>query len=182
MAIFQAMGWLAPAIIMVAQGERSMCNHDEDALTMAVAAARDCLAGKDKSLVDTSYLCSTTLPFADRQNAGILSTALNLKSDLMTADFTSSLRAGTTGPFSGGGVLGRGRPSSVGSTGGSNCAWAGPAKTAHSAAQRSARSARRAMGSNSNDSTLTDRQSTHCTPCLARLYARRRISARDAAA
>ncbi|MDI6726171.1 MAG: SDR family NAD(P)-dependent oxidoreductase [Smithellaceae bacterium] len=97
MAIFQAMGWFAPAIIMVAQGERSMCNHDEDALTMAVAAARDCLAGKDKSLVDASYLCSTTLPFADRQNAGILSTALNLKSDLMTADFTSSLRAGTTG-------------------------------------------------------------------------------------
>ena len=39
MAIFQAMGWFAPAIIMVAQGERSMCNHDEDTLTMAVAAA-----------------------------------------------------------------------------------------------------------------------------------------------
>jgi len=26
MAIFQSMGWFAPAIIMVAQGERSMCN------------------------------------------------------------------------------------------------------------------------------------------------------------
>ena len=40
MAIYQAMGWFAPAIVMVAQGERSMCNHDEDSLTMAVAAAR----------------------------------------------------------------------------------------------------------------------------------------------
>ena len=45
MAIFQAMGWFAPALMMVAQGERSMCNWDEDAITMAVAAARDCLRG-----------------------------------------------------------------------------------------------------------------------------------------
>ena len=97
MAIFQAMGWFAPAIVMVAQGERSMCNHDEDALTMAVAAARDCLSGTDKKLIDGSYLCSTTLPFADRQNAGILKTALNLGDTMITADFTSSLRAGTTG-------------------------------------------------------------------------------------
>ena len=97
MAIFQAMGWFAPAIVMVAQGERSMCNHDEDALTMAVAAARDCLTGTDKKLIDGSYLCSTTLPFADRQNAGILKTALNLGDRMITADFTSSLRAGTTG-------------------------------------------------------------------------------------
>ncbi len=97
MAVFQAMGWFAPAIIMVAQGERSVCNHDEDSLTMAVAAAQDCLTGKDKALVDAGYLCSTTLPFADRQNAAILATALNLRNDLVTADFTSSLRAGTTG-------------------------------------------------------------------------------------
>ena len=82
---------------MVAQGERSMCNHDEDSLTMAVAAARDCLTGMDKRKIDGSYLCSTTLPFADRQNAGILKTALNLRDDMITADFTSSLRAGTTG-------------------------------------------------------------------------------------
>jgi len=97
MSIFQAMGWFAPAIIMVAQGERSMCNHDEDSLTMAVAAARDCLAGRDKQKIDGAYLCSTTLPFADRQNAGILKTALNLRDDMITADITSSLRAGTTG-------------------------------------------------------------------------------------
>ncbi|HPC33355.1 MAG TPA: SDR family NAD(P)-dependent oxidoreductase [Syntrophales bacterium] len=97
MAIYQAMGWFAPALIMVAQGERSMCNFDEDSLTMAVAAARDCLTGMDKKAVDAAYLCSTTLPFADRQNAGIMTTALNLRDDIMTADFTSSLRAGTSG-------------------------------------------------------------------------------------
>ncbi len=97
MAIFQAMGWFAPAIVMVAQGERSMCNHDEDSLTMAVTAARNCLTGRDKKTIDGVYLCSTTLPFADRQNAGILKTALNLRDDMITADITSSLRAGTTG-------------------------------------------------------------------------------------
>ena len=97
MAIFQAMGWFAPAIISVAQGERSMCNHDEDSLTMAVAAAQDCLIGLDKKKIDAGYLCSTTLPYADRLNAGILATALNLRSDINTADFTASQRAGTTG-------------------------------------------------------------------------------------
>ena len=56
MAIFQAMGWFAPAIMMVAQGERSMCNWDEDAVTMAVAASRDCLRGRDKRKVDALYL------------------------------------------------------------------------------------------------------------------------------
>ena len=48
MSIFRNMGWYSPAIIAVAQGERSVCNWDEDSLTMAVAAARDCLIGKDK--------------------------------------------------------------------------------------------------------------------------------------
>ena len=94
-AIFQNMGWFAPAIVMVAQGERSMCNWDEDALTMAVAASRDCLIGQDKSVLDGLYLASTTLPFADRQNAGIVATALNMPSDILAADFTASQRAGT---------------------------------------------------------------------------------------
>ncbi len=97
MAIYQSMGWFAPALISVAQGERSMCNYDEDSLTMAVAASMDCLIGKDKTKIDAGYLCSTSLPFLDRQNAGILTTALNLRSDINTADFTSSQRAGTTG-------------------------------------------------------------------------------------
>jgi 3-hydroxy-3-methylglutaryl CoA synthase len=54
-SIYQQIGWLVPAVIMVAQGERSMCNWDEDSLTMAVAASRDCLAGVDKQRVDALY-------------------------------------------------------------------------------------------------------------------------------
>ncbi|MBU0702912.1 MAG: short-chain dehydrogenase, partial [Chloroflexi bacterium] len=96
MSIYQGIGWLAPATIMAAQGERSFCNWDEDSVTMAVAASQDCLAGADKSKVDGLYLASTTLPFADRLNAGIVATALNLRADILTADFTSSLKAGTS--------------------------------------------------------------------------------------
>ena len=97
MQIFQAMGWFAPGIMMVAQGERSVCNWDEDALSMAVEASRDCLTGMNKADIDALYLCSTTLPYADRQNAGILQSALNLKDNVVTSDFTSSLKAGTGG-------------------------------------------------------------------------------------
>jgi len=94
--IFEAMGWFAPAIMMVAQGERSVCNWDEDALSMAVEASRDCLKGADKGKLDALYLCSTTLPYADRQNAGIVKTALNVHDRVLTADFTSALKSTST--------------------------------------------------------------------------------------
>ncbi len=62
-AIYQSMGWFAPALIAVAQGERSMCNWDEDSVTMAVAASQDCISGKDKTLIDGVYMASTTKLF-----------------------------------------------------------------------------------------------------------------------
>ncbi len=102
MAIIQSMGWLAPALMTAAAGERSMCNWDEDAMTMAVAAARDCMTGMDKSAVSAAYLASTSLPFKERQNCGILTTALNLPEEgLVTADFTASLKSGTTALLTG---------------------------------------------------------------------------------
>ncbi|MFZ0451565.1 MAG: 3-oxoacyl-[acyl-carrier-protein] synthase III C-terminal domain-containing protein, partial [Desulfatiglandaceae bacterium] len=97
MSIFREMGWFAPAIVMVAEGERSFCNWDEDALTMAVEASRDCLRGVEKGKIDAHYLCSTTLPFADRSCAGVVKTALNLMNDMVAADFTTSLKCGTSG-------------------------------------------------------------------------------------
>ena len=41
--IFSAMGWFSPATYGVARGQKAVANHDEDSLTMAVAAARDCV-------------------------------------------------------------------------------------------------------------------------------------------
>ncbi len=38
MTIFGAMGWINPANIMLAQGEKAVANQDEDSLTMATEA------------------------------------------------------------------------------------------------------------------------------------------------
>jgi len=95
--IAQNMGWHEPAIMSVAKGEKAVAYWDEDTLTMAVSAAFDCMTGKDKKVLDGVYLASTTLPFADRQNAGILCSALNANEEgTAVADFTGSLKAGTT--------------------------------------------------------------------------------------
>ena len=95
-AVVQANAWFNDSIRSLAKGERSMCNWDEDALTMAVEAARDCLHGIDRGCVRDVILASTTLPFADRQNAGILATALNLPEEISTSDNGGSQRAATT--------------------------------------------------------------------------------------
>jgi 3-hydroxy-3-methylglutaryl CoA synthase len=96
-SIVQANAWFNPAIKGYAKAERSMCSWDEDSLTMAVEAGRGCLSGRDKSKISAVCVASTTLPFGDRQNAGVIATALNLPEEITTLDITSSQRAGTSG-------------------------------------------------------------------------------------
>ncbi len=95
-AIYQAMGWFSPALMMVAQGERSMCNWDEDSVTMAVSAAMDAISNTDKQNISGILFASTTFPFLDRQNAGIVRAALNLRQEVFTQDITGAQKAGTT--------------------------------------------------------------------------------------
>jgi len=99
-AAAQANAWFAPNLMGAAKGERAMANFDEDAVTMAVEAARDCIPAadpiKDRAFVDAIYFASTTMPFSDRQNAGIVAQALNLQQTISSADITSSQRAGTS--------------------------------------------------------------------------------------
>jgi len=98
-AIGQANAWFAPGNAR-AKGERAMANWDEDAVTMAVEAGRDCLPAADpiadRGFVDAAYFASTTMPFSDRQNAGIVARALNLPEGISSLDVTSSQRAGTS--------------------------------------------------------------------------------------
>ena len=47
-AVAEANAWFNPALRSLAKGERAICNWDEDSVTMAVEAARDCLAGHDR--------------------------------------------------------------------------------------------------------------------------------------
>ncbi|MCK6513421.1 OB-fold domain-containing protein, partial [Myxococcota bacterium] len=95
-SIYEGMGWYMPALMMIAQGERSFANWDEDSLTMAVSAARACLRGQDPAALGALYCSSTTFPFADRSAASVIGTALHLSPMLETADFTTSQRAGTS--------------------------------------------------------------------------------------
>ena len=94
--IATANGWFNPGLRALAKGERAMANWDEDSVTMAVEAARDCLAGVRPPSIGQLMLASTTHPFDDRQNAGIVATALHLGSALRVLDVTGSLRAGTS--------------------------------------------------------------------------------------
>ena len=77
--------------------ERAVANFDEDSVTMAVAAGRDCLHGQDRDEIDGLIFASTTPPYAEKQCAAIVATALDLGRDLFTADITDVLRAGTAG-------------------------------------------------------------------------------------
>ncbi|HDM79183.1 MAG TPA: hydroxymethylglutaryl-CoA synthase family protein, partial [Deltaproteobacteria bacterium] len=92
--IFQAMGWLNPATRSLARGHKAVANYDEDSVTMAVSAAMECRIEREKA--DCLYFASTTMPYQERQNAGIIATALGMREDVRTADFTGSLKAGTT--------------------------------------------------------------------------------------
>lgn len=91
-AIAEANAWFNPGLKARAKGERAMGNWDEDCLTMAVEAGRDCV-GEETAGIDAIYLASTTLPFSDRLNAGIVSTALSLPEDISGLDVSSCQKA-----------------------------------------------------------------------------------------
>jgi hydroxymethylglutaryl-CoA synthase len=94
--VYQAMGWMNPANITNAAGERSVANFDEDALTMAVAAGIDALTDLDRRQIDGLYLASTSMPYKERLNAGIATAALGLRDQIRAADFSGGLKAGTS--------------------------------------------------------------------------------------
>ncbi len=75
--------------------EKAVANWDEDAVTMGVAAAVDCLRGRDRAEVDAVLFASTSYPFKEKQGAAILAKALDLRRDVYTSDVGDTLRAGT---------------------------------------------------------------------------------------
>src|SRR5262249_4100976 len=89
-------GWFNAALKNQAHGERSFCNWDEDTVTMGVEAARDALAGVDRSAICGLRFASTTFPFIDRLHAAIVAQALDLSPDIAAVDVAASQRAATT--------------------------------------------------------------------------------------
>ena len=76
-------------------GERAVAGYDEDSITMAVAAARNCLRADSARKIDALYFATTTPPYLEKQNAALVAAALGL-ADLQTMDFGNSLRCGTS--------------------------------------------------------------------------------------
>ena len=77
------------------RGEKAVANYDEDSITMAVAAAMNCLQGRDRSQVDGLYFASTTHPYHEGPSAAMVATAAGLSRHIVTIDVGNSLRAGT---------------------------------------------------------------------------------------
>jgi 3-hydroxy-3-methylglutaryl CoA synthase len=76
-------------------GEKAVANYDEDSITMSVAAAMDCTTDINEQSIDGLFFASTTSPYLEKLAATIVATAIDLRRDILVADFASSLRSGT---------------------------------------------------------------------------------------
>jgi hydroxymethylglutaryl-CoA synthase len=76
-------------------GERSIANSDEDSITMAVEGAINCLNKMDRKEIDGLYFASTTSSYAEKMNAALIAAAVDLERNVLTMDFTNSLRSST---------------------------------------------------------------------------------------
>lgn len=93
--IAEAMAWTRPAANGAPAGTRAVGNWDEDALTLAVEGARACLEGASV-MPEQVVVCSTTAPFADRDDAVLLAAALDLPEATRTLNASGSQRAASS--------------------------------------------------------------------------------------
>lgn len=94
-AIAAAHRWMAPSLRSLGKGQRAFCSWDEDSVTMGVEAARDLARGHGLAGVGRLLFASTSMPFADLQNASLVHGALGLADSVRTLDIGQSQRAGT---------------------------------------------------------------------------------------
>jgi hydroxymethylglutaryl-CoA synthase len=99
--IAAAHAWSSSSSPAEEPSERSVCGWDEDTITMAVEAARNALTGIDRAEIRTVTLATTTAPFVDRLNSGIIVGALGLDDSVCAQDVTGSLKAATSSLVSG---------------------------------------------------------------------------------
>jgi 3-hydroxy-3-methylglutaryl CoA synthase len=75
-------------------GEKAVAGYDEDSITMATAAAFDCIQ-RAQQRIDGLFFATTTAPYKEKQGAALIASAVDLNRETRTADFSNSLRAGT---------------------------------------------------------------------------------------
>lgn len=76
------------------KGVRSLCNADEDSVTMAAEAAINCLYGAEREEIDGLFFASTTAPYAEKSHASILAKVCDLSNSVQISDHLASTRAG----------------------------------------------------------------------------------------
>lgn len=74
--------------------QRTVAWYDEDSVTMAVAAAIDCLQQRDRAAIDLLIFATTTYAYAEKQGAVMIASALDLPATTATVDVAHSLRGG----------------------------------------------------------------------------------------
>lgn len=94
-AIASAHKWMAPALASGAKGCRAFCSYDEDSVTMAVEAVRDCVQPNERDRIAALSLASTTLPYADMSNGAIVAAAADFPAAIRASESTGSQRAGS---------------------------------------------------------------------------------------
>ncbi len=87
-----AQAWDFPAV----PGNKAFANADEDSLTMAIEAGLDCLTGIDPKSIDGLFFASTTQVYTEKDSASFIATVLDMRKDIITNDFSDSLKAGTS--------------------------------------------------------------------------------------
>ncbi len=77
------------------KGEKAVACYDEDALTLACAAAQDVLGDSDPSKYGGLFFASTSSPYLEKSVSSFIAHAHRLPPGTLTADFTNSRRCGT---------------------------------------------------------------------------------------
>ncbi|MHA1148516.1 MAG: OB-fold domain-containing protein [Promethearchaeota archaeon] len=77
-------------------GTKAIASADEDSLTMGVEAGIDCLVGINPKTIDGLFFASTTQVYTEKDSASLIAAVLDLRDNIITADFTDSTKAATT--------------------------------------------------------------------------------------
>lgn len=83
------------------KGKRSVCYVDEDIITLAYEAAKQCLTNHQSSInnhqsdIGAVFFATTTPVFKNRYHASFLADLLELPKEILALDFGSTSRAGT---------------------------------------------------------------------------------------
>src|SRR6266850_2086289 len=83
---------LSRTAIGAGRGERATASYDEDAVSMAVEASRDAIAGDPP--LDALVFATTSPPYAEKSNAATVHAALSLPETVCSLELGATSRAG----------------------------------------------------------------------------------------